>query len=79
MATVHVDTAKYELSRLVDQAIAGEEVIIARAGQAVAQLAPVGPAKAPRRVLGRLAGQFTVPNDFDDPLPDEVAKLFEGR
>jgi antitoxin (DNA-binding transcriptional repressor) of toxin-antitoxin stability system len=36
-------------------------------------------AKKERRKLGTLAGQFQVPDDFDDPLPDEILDAFEGR
>ena len=79
MATIPIDTVKAELSRLVDQVMAGEEVIIVREGKPVAQLVPFGPAKGQRRVLGRLAGQFTVPDNFDAPLPDDIVDLFDGR
>ena len=41
-------------------------------------LASTDPQKAPRQ-LGRLAGQIHVPDDFDDPLPDDIIALFEGR
>ena len=64
----------------MDEAAAGNEVIIARAGKPIAKLVPLGPpAAAQRRILGRLAGQFTVPEDFDAPLPDDVLDAFEGR
>lgn len=79
MQTVNIHAAKTHLSRLVDAAAAGEEIIIARAGTPVARLVPLEPAKKPDRVLGTMAGQFTIPDDFDAPLPDEVLALFEGR
>ena len=56
---------------------AGEEIVIARAGRPApgVGLTP----EAPRRRLGLLAGEVSVPDDFDEPLLDEVLALFEGR
>ncbi|MGA8194900.1 MAG: type II toxin-antitoxin system Phd/YefM family antitoxin [Acetobacteraceae bacterium] len=78
MPTVNIHAAKSQLSRLLDAAVAGEEVIIAKAGKPVARLVPIEK-KQERRKLGTLAGQFTVPDDFDDPLSDEILDAFEGR
>jgi prevent-host-death family protein len=80
METINIHAAKTQLSRLVDAAAAGEEVIIARAGKPVAKLVPLsGPADRPRRVLGAMAGRLRVPTDFDAPLPNAVLDSFEGR
>ena len=80
MQTVNIHAAKTHLSRLLDAAAAGEEILIARAGRPVARLVPLQGAPAPqRRQLGRLAGRFTVPEDFDLPLPEDVLNGFEGR
>lgn len=80
MQVINIHAAKTQLSRLVDEAPAGNEVIIARAGKPVAKLVPLAPSTATqRRVLGRLAGQLTVPEDFDAPLPGDVLDAFEGR
>ena len=78
MPTVNVHAAKTQLSRLLDVAAAGEEVVIAKAGRPVARLVPIEPRKE-RRKLGTLAGQFRVPDDFDGPLPDELLDAFDGR
>jgi prevent-host-death family protein len=76
MRTVNIHAAKTHLSRLVDAAAAGEEIIIAKSGKPLARLCPL--AQEPRkRVLGRLRGKLIVPDDFDAPLPDEVIELFE--
>lgn len=77
MQTVNLHAAKTHLSRLVDQAAAGEEIVIAKAGKPVAKLVPLDRPR-PRRVLGLLAGQLHVPDDFDAPLPEEVLRSFEG-
>ncbi len=77
-ATVNIYEAKTHLSRLVDQAAAGEEIIIARGGKPVARLSQLS---APTRAIrfGVLKGQVKVAADFDAPLPDEVIAAFEGR
>ena len=78
MRTVDVDAAKTQFSRLLDAVAAGEEVAIARAGEPMAKLVPIE-AKPPKRRLGRLEGKYTVPEDFDAPLPDDLLHAFEGR
>jgi prevent-host-death family protein len=78
MTTVNIHVAKTHLSRLVEQAAAGEEIIIAKAGKPMAKLVPLDAAK-PKRKLGLLKGQIKIPDDFDDPLPDWLLDAFEGR
>jgi prevent-host-death family protein len=78
MKEVNTHEAKTHLSRLLRRVAAGEEIIIANRGVPVARLVPVPPKKAPR-VLGIFRGEFTVPDDFDAPLPDDILDLFEGR
>lgn len=78
MRIVNIHAAKTQLSRLVDAAASGEEIIIARSGKPIARLGPLaGP--RPRRRLGILAGKLVPPEDFDAPLPEEVLDAFEGR
>ena len=79
MQTVNIHAAKTHLSRLVDQAAAGEEIVIARAGRPVARLVPLAPGITGWRKLGCLAKRMTVPEDFDAPLPDALLDAFEGR
>lgn len=78
MKTVNTHEAKTQLSRLLRRVAAGDEITIANRGVPVARLVPVPPKKA-QRVLGIFRGQFTVPDDFDAPLPDDLLDLFEGR
>jgi prevent-host-death family protein len=72
---VNVHEAKTHLSRLLERVAMGEEVIIAKAGTPVAKLVPVA-GRPKRRVLGSAKGEFTVPDDFNDPLPKEIEDLF---
>lgn len=78
MKQVNIHQAKTELSRLVERAEAGEEVVIARAGKPVAKLVPLTKV-GKRRKLGLLDGRFKIPDDFNAALPDSVLRSFEGR
>ena len=78
MDTVNIYQAKTTLSKLVERAAAGEDVIIARGGKPVARLTQLVPAKRKIR-FGLLKGKVTVAKDFDAPLPQEVLAEFEDR
>jgi prevent-host-death family protein len=73
---VGVHEAKTRLSELLRAVDGGQEVDILRSGQPVAKIIPF-PGPRVRR-LGIAAGQFTVPDDFDAPLPPEIEDLFHG-
>ena len=72
---VNVHDAKTHLSRLLDRAAAGEEIIIGRAGHPVARLVALAP--RPKIIFGALKGQIHVGPDFDK-ADDELFDLFEG-
>lgn len=78
MQTINIHEAKTHLSRLLEQVAKGEEVIIAKAGKAVARLVPLD-AQPKKRRLGLLKGKLNVPDDFDTPLTDVELNAFEGR
>lgn len=69
--------AKTNLSRLVDRAAAGEEIIIAKNGVPRARLVSLAEAGPPRRP-GGWEGQVTISEDFDAPLPDGLTRAFAG-
>ncbi len=75
---VSVYDAKTNLSRLLDRAAEGEEIIITRNGRPVAKLVAATPVRGPRR-LGVLKGRIRIRKDFDAPLPDDVVDAFEGK
>jgi prevent-host-death family protein len=76
--TVNIHHAKTHLSRLVDEAAGGREIVIARAGKPVARLLPLASAP-PRKRFGLLKGRIRIPAGFDAPLPGDVLDAFEGR
>jgi len=78
MKAVNTHEAKTQFSRLLRRVAAGEEITIANRGVPFARLVPV-PSEKTQRVLGIFRGQFSVPADFDAPLPDALLDLFEGR
>ena len=79
MIEVNVHRAKTNLSQLLQRVEAGEEVVISRDGVPVARLVRVERAREGRRRLGADRGLFTVPEDFNAPLPDDVLAVFTGE
>lgn len=81
MTAISVYDARASLSRLIDQALTGEDVVITRRGKPVVKLVPIDSrtAEQPRkRKLGVLRGYMEVPPDsvFFDPLPEAMLKEF---
>ncbi len=76
MTLVNVHEAKTHLSRLLTRVVEGEEIVIAKSGRPIARLVAVE-RRPRRRVLGQDRGLFEVPEDFDDPLPEDVLASFE--
>ncbi|WP_010183741.1 type II toxin-antitoxin system Phd/YefM family antitoxin [Sphingomonas sp. PAMC 26605] len=73
MTVVSVHEAETHLSRLIEQVLAGEEVVIARDAQPVVRLVREGPAEQPAKkpLLGAMKGRFTVDDAFFEPLSEE--------
>lgn len=77
IVTMH--EAKAHLAKYVEKALAGEEVIFASAGEPMVALVPLSALKGAKPnnvILGILAGAFAVPDNFDDPLPEEICNEF---
>ena len=75
--TVNIHEAKTHLSRLVDQAAAGEPFIIAKAGKPMVRVEAIeAAAKGTSRRIGFLAGRISVPDDFDRMGQPEIERLF---
>lgn len=78
MEALNIYEAKTRLSQLVDQAAAGEDVVVSRNGKPLVRITQLVGKK--RRIkFGVLKGKVRVAHDFDAPLPDEELAAFEGR
>jgi len=77
MTVVNIYDAKTQLSKLVDEAAAGNDVVIARGGKPVARLTRLD---IPKRKLrfGVLKGKIKISDDFDSALPDDLLTQFLG-
>ena len=75
MKMVNLHAAKTHLSRLVDEAVDGQEIVIAKAGTPMVRLVPVA-TKRRRTGYGDMKGRIWIADDFDAPLPDHVLRLF---
>lgn len=76
MLQMNIHEAKTHLSHLLEQIEKGEEVVIARHGKPVARLVPYTIKPIQQRQPGSLQGNITLSEDFDAPLPDDIAKTF---
>ena len=74
---VNIHEAKTHLSRLLERVALGEEVIIAKAGTPVAKLVRIE-MEPKSRVFGSAKGEFTVPDDFNEPDPEIEAMFYKG-
>ena len=79
MKIVNIHEAKTQLSRLLEEVAKGESFIIAKAGKPVARVTAVNaPVGSQVRRLGFLAGQISVPDDFDEMGRNEIERMFDG-
>jgi prevent-host-death family protein len=78
MNAINIYDAKTRLSQLVDQAAAGEDVVVSRNGKPLVRITRLVESRRPIR-FGLLQGQVRWSADFDAPLPDTVVAEFEGR
>jgi antitoxin (DNA-binding transcriptional repressor) of toxin-antitoxin stability system len=79
MTQVSVEEMQRDLPACLQRVEAGETLVIVRGGKPVAEVKPVGAAAQSLRPSGLAKGEFTVPDDFDAPLPEDILKSFEGK
>lgn len=79
MIQVSLEEIQQNLRAYLQRVEAGETVVIVRAGQPVAEVKPVAGRPETLRPFGLCAGEFTVSEDFDAPLPEDILHAFEGR
>ncbi|WP_180962865.1 type II toxin-antitoxin system Phd/YefM family antitoxin [Fischerella thermalis] len=78
MLRVTVDEIQRDPAKYLRQVEAGETFVILQADKAIAELRPISSNKQ-LRPFGLCTGEFTVPDDFDAPLPEDLLNAFEGK
>jgi prevent-host-death family protein len=78
MPQIGMHEAKTKLSQLVERAVSGEDIVIARNGTPVVRLVPVAGTSSLATVRGVWRDQIELADDFDE-LPDDIAEAFGAR
>ena len=79
MSTISVEDIRRDPKSFLERVESGESMLVVKGEQLVAEVKPVTAAETGLRPYALAAGQFTVPDDFDHPLPDDVLEDFEGK
>ncbi|MBI3924293.1 MAG: type II toxin-antitoxin system Phd/YefM family antitoxin [Armatimonadetes bacterium] len=79
MNMVNIGEAKAHLSEVLRRVEKGETILLARRNRPIAELRPIQEPRSELRPWGLCQGEFVVPSDFNDPVPDDVLDAFEGR
>ena len=78
MTWVTVEESNLDLAEYLQRVGRGETVVVTRAGKPFAEIKPVTNGTLAHRPFGLCAGEFTVPDDFDEPLPESILDEFEA-
>lgn len=78
MLNITVDEIQRDPLKYLRQVETGEALVIVRSDKPIAELRPITNSKQ-LRPFGLCAGEFTVPDDFDAPLPEDLLSAFEGK
>ena len=79
MTKVNVHDAKTHLSRYLERVAEGEVIVLCKRNVPIAELRPLPAPRTEPRPAGLAKGRFTVPDEFFEPLPDDLLDAFEGR
>ena len=79
MSNISLQELAHDPAALLDRVEAGERIVVIRGGRPVAELRQFETPQLVPRPFGLTAGSFTVPDDFDSPLPADILREFEGR
>lgn len=79
MIKVNIHEAKTHLSRYLKRLEKGESIILCRRNKPIAEIRPLPPAQTKKRPIGWAKGEFEIPKEFFDPLPDDLLDAFEGK
>jgi antitoxin (DNA-binding transcriptional repressor) of toxin-antitoxin stability system len=78
MLNVTIDEIRRDPLKYLHQVEAGETFVIVRSDKPIAELRPIA-SRQQLRPFGLCAGEFTVPDNFDSPLPEDLLNAFEGK
>ena len=78
MTWVTVEEIKRDLADYLQRVGRGETLIVMQSGKPVAEIKPVTNGATALRPFGLCAGEFTVPDEFDEPLPENILREFES-
>jgi antitoxin (DNA-binding transcriptional repressor) of toxin-antitoxin stability system len=78
MMNITLDEIRRDPIKYFDRVEAGETLVIIRSDKPIAEIKPIASNKQ-LRPFGLCAGEFTVPDDFDAPLPEDILSAFEGK
>lgn len=76
MTTITIEEIQRDLFKYLQLVRAGETFIVTLADKPLAEIKPIAQDAVPLRPFGLCAGEFTTPDDFDEPLPDEAIAQF---
>jgi antitoxin (DNA-binding transcriptional repressor) of toxin-antitoxin stability system len=76
MLTLTIDEIQKNLTSYLHQVAAGESILIIQGGQPIAEIKPVAHTFRQMRLFGLCSGEFTVPDDFDSPLSEDILNSF---
>ena len=79
MAVINTHDAKTHFSQLIERALRGEEIIIARAGKPLVKLTPLEPPEKKPFPFGFMKGRIHIHPSFYEPMTEDELELFEGR
>ncbi len=78
MTWVTIDEIKHDLADYLQRVGCGETLVVTQAGKPFAEIKPITSGATVLRPFGLCAGEFTVPDDFDEPLPESILNEFEA-
>ena len=79
MIRVNIHEAKTHLSRYLSMIRKGETIVLCKRNQPIAEIRPLQSRRGQKRPVGLAKGQFAIPKEFFEPLPEELVQAFQGE
>lgn len=76
MSKLNVHEAKTHLSKYLSRIEQGETIVLCKRGKPIAEIRPIRAVRQEPRPIGLAKGQFSIPPEFFDPLPDDILSYF---